>query len=96
MEIRKEIRDKSGTLKKVEIVSEKYSETDTAVVRRVLGNELGERKNILVFNDEAHHAYRLRATADGESDEQNEILDDDETSENDDREARCGWMDWTG
>ena len=92
VEIRKEIRDKSGTLKKVEIVSEKYSETDTAIVRRVLGNELGERKNILVFNDEAHHAYRLRATGDGESDEQNEIFDDDETSENDDREATV-WVD---
>jgi type III restriction enzyme len=34
-------------------------ESDTAVVARVLGREVGGKQNILVMNDEAHHCYRL-------------------------------------
>ena len=30
------------------------------MVNRVLGREVGGKQNILVFNDEAHHAYRIR------------------------------------
>jgi type III restriction enzyme len=29
-------------------------------VNRILGREVGGKQNILVFNDEAHHAYRIR------------------------------------
>jgi len=57
-----EVRDKKNALTKVEIEAERYIETDAATVRRVLEAELGTRRNILVFNDEAHHAYRLRAS----------------------------------
>ena len=39
----------------------RYVESDTALVNRVLGREVGGKQNILVFNDEAHHAYRIRA-----------------------------------
>ena len=92
VKILKEIRDKSGALKKVEIESERYIETDAAIVRRVLGNELGMRRNILVFNDEAHHAYRLRANGDDGSDDQNEMLGDDEMTANYYREATV-WVD---
>ena len=47
--------------KKVETIETKYFESDTAVVERknVLGKAKG-KSNILVFNDEAHHAYRIR------------------------------------
>ena len=38
-------------------VVQRGPETDTAFCRRVL-KELGNKKNILVINDEAHHAYR--------------------------------------
>ena len=38
----------------------RYVESDTALVNRVLGREVGGKQNILVFNDEAHHAYRIR------------------------------------
>jgi type III restriction enzyme len=55
-----EDRDKQGNLKKVSVESVKYVESDTAMVNRVLGKEIGGKQNILVFNDEAHHAYRIR------------------------------------
>ncbi len=34
-------------------------ESDSAFVRRVLGRSISNKQNIIVFNDEAHHAYRL-------------------------------------
>ncbi len=36
----------------------RYVESDTALVDRVLGRA-GGKQNILVINDEAHHAYRI-------------------------------------
>ncbi len=54
-----EERDNQGNLKKVAVESVKYVESDTAMVNRVLGREIGGKQNILVFNDEAHHAYRI-------------------------------------
>jgi type III restriction enzyme len=55
-----EQKDAQGNLKRVEVESWKYVESDTAVVNRVIGKEVGGKQNILVFNDEAHHAYRIR------------------------------------
>lgn len=55
-----EEHDKSGNLKTAEVESVKYVESDTALVNRVLGREVGGKQNLLVFNDEAHHAYRIR------------------------------------
>lgn len=55
-----EDRDKQGNLKKVKVESTRYVESDTSVLNRVLGREVGGKQNILVFNDEAHHAYRIR------------------------------------
>lgn len=52
--------DAAGHLKRVFVESEKYVESDTALINRVLGREVGGKQNILVFNDEAHHAYRIR------------------------------------
>jgi type III restriction enzyme len=43
----------------VKIRSTRYIESDTALVNRVLRDVRG-KKNILVLNDEAHHAYRVR------------------------------------
>src|SRR5439155_324421 len=51
-----EDRDRQGNLRKVRVESVRYVESDTAVVDRVLGREVGGKQNILVFNDEAHHA----------------------------------------
>lgn len=55
-----EKRDRVGKLKKVWVETERYLESDTALVRRVLWRDLGDKKNMLVMNDEAHHAYRVR------------------------------------
>jgi type III restriction enzyme len=43
---------------KVEAPETQYLESDTAFVRRILRNRKGHSPTILVFNDEAHHAYR--------------------------------------
>lgn len=40
-------------------VVKKGAETDEAFTRRVLG-KLAESRNLVVINDEAHHAYRIR------------------------------------
>ncbi|MGC9199188.1 MAG: hypothetical protein ACP5E5_09645 [Acidobacteriaceae bacterium] len=55
-----EVFDGQGILKSLQIVSDKFVESDTAVVSRILGREVGGKQNILVMNDEAHHAYRIR------------------------------------
>jgi type III restriction enzyme len=55
-----EERDKQGNLNKVKVESTRYYESDTSILNRVLGREVGGKQNILVFNDEAHHAYRIR------------------------------------
>lgn len=55
-----ERRNREGQLEAVEVERERYVESDTAVITRVLGREAGGRQNILVMNDEAHHAYRIQ------------------------------------
>lgn len=60
LRVRREIRNKDGTLAKVTVESVRYVESDTALVNRVLGREIGGKQNILVMNDEAHHAYRIK------------------------------------
>ena len=69
--------DNDTTLK---IRSTRYLESDTAVVNRVL-RDIGGKKNLLVFNDEAHHAYRVKVERpddwdDMDSDEREEWLSD--------------------
>lgn len=91
LEIRSEKKDKQGNLQKAEIEATKYIESDTAVVQRVLGAELGTRSNILVFNDEAHHAYRLRREEDAEEEEDN-LIGDDEVAKRYYKEATV-WVD---
>ncbi len=55
-----EYRDKKGHLQKVSVESVRYVESDTSLLNRVLGREVGGKQNILVMNDEAHHAYRIK------------------------------------
>jgi type III restriction enzyme len=74
MAVVEEQRDKEGNLKKVWVESVRYMESETAWINRVLGQDIGGKQNILVLNDEAHHAYRIRnAGDDGDEGE-----DDDE------------------
>jgi type III restriction enzyme len=79
-----EILDDHGNLKSVRIRSEKYVESDTAVVSRILGREVGGKQNILVMNDEAHHAYRIRQDVPDEDEmelEAENYDDDDDVAE---------------
>ncbi|GMV50581.1 MAG: hypothetical protein AMXMBFR67_21240 [Nitrospira sp.] len=66
-----EEREQDGALKKVTVESRRYVESDAAFVNRILGREVGGKQNILVMNDEAHHAYRI---ARDERDEDEEDL----------------------
>ena len=69
IKILSEDNDDQGNLKRVKIESYRYVESDTAIVNRVIGKEVGGKQNILVFNDEAHHAYRIRQPENGDDDE---------------------------
>jgi type III restriction enzyme len=71
---------------KVEIEAEAYVESDAAVVNRVIGKEVGGKQNILIFNDEAHHAYRIRQPENGDEE------DDGDESEDFYKEATV-WID---
>lgn len=60
------------TAKFVMVESVRYVESDRALVKRVLGRDLGNGGNILVLNDEAHHAYR---TGDSQANDLGEFAD---------------------
>ena len=66
-----EKRDKGGNLRSVAVESVRYVESDAKLVERALGRDLGAGGPLLVMNDEAHHAYRIRR---GEPDEDEEEL----------------------
>lgn len=74
-------RDEDGGPKKVRVRSVRWQESDAALVKRVLGREFGGKQNVLVMNDEAHHAYRIQR------DEPDEDEDPDEEFEDFAREA---------
>jgi type III restriction enzyme len=81
-DIVRELRDTKGVLTGFEVRETRYVESDTAFLRRVLGNRKGRSSAILVMNDEAHHAYRR-----GNLDAEDSYAIDDETAEVDAREA---------
>ncbi len=78
MRVLHEERDETGALKRVEVESTKYVESDASVLNRVLGRA-GGKQNILVMNDEAHHAYRIRRDAPDEREE--DVYGEDEEAE---------------
>jgi len=79
-----EERDKAGNLVKAWVESVRYVQSDRALLNDVLGRDIAGKQNVMVFNDEAHHAYRLRTAADDEaafeSDEE-EALENEELVE---------------
>lgn len=78
--VREEIRDKAGNLIKVLVDSVRYVESDTAMLNRILGRDIGNKRNILVFNDEAHHAYRIRKP-EADAEEEDEFGEEEEAEE---------------
>jgi type III restriction enzyme len=87
LEVLEEERDPEGNLKRVYVEAERYVESDTALVARVLGREVGGKQNVLIFNDEAHHAYRIRRE-EADPDEEN-LYGEEETAEEFYKERRC-------
>jgi type III restriction enzyme len=55
------VEDRRPAKAEVLVEEVRYVESDAALIRRLLGREVGGKQNILVLNDEAHHAYRIRA-----------------------------------
>ncbi|MES2226539.1 MAG: type III restriction endonuclease subunit R [Pseudomonadota bacterium] len=73
LEVVSEATNEHGVPVQAEVVETRYVESDAKWLKRVL--EDGARKrNIMVFNDEAHHAYRLGDAEEGE-DEDDDGLD---------------------
>ena len=77
--VKAEERDKAGNLKKVTVESVRYVESDTSLINRVLGREVGGKQNILIMNDEAHHAYRIKR--DEPEEEEEELFGEEEEAE---------------
>ena len=61
LEVKKQEKDDSGSLVRAQVASSRFVESDAAWLERVLGLKAGRRANVLVLNDEAHHAYRIRS-----------------------------------
>ncbi len=67
--------DKNGR-RVVKVQGTAYVESDTALVKRVLKDATSGKSNILVLNDEAHHAYRLWSAASGEDEDEEDEEED--------------------
>jgi type III restriction enzyme len=76
----KEERDKSGELVRVKVESVRYVKSDTALIAEVL-RDIGGKKNLLVMNDEAHHAYRIRRDEPEEELEEDMFGEEEEATE---------------
>lgn len=72
-----ENRDDEGRLVDALVDRTYWLESDAALVARVLGRSAG-KQHLLVMNDEAHHAYRIRRD---EGDEGDLFTDDDDEDE---------------
>ena len=64
----------------IKVRSRRYVESDTALINRVLGRDIGGKQNILVMNDEAHHAYRIKRE-EAEETEEDDFGEDEEAEE---------------
>jgi type III restriction enzyme len=69
--------DETGELVEVAVKRTRYVESDAAWLRRVLYSDLGSKQNLLVLNDEAHHAYRIRSN-EPDAVEEEEFVDEEE------------------
>ena len=71
------VEDRRPAKPEVVIEETRYVESDTKLMQRLLGREVGGKQNILVLNDEAHHAYRIRGkTAEGAEDDSESLVEE--------------------
>jgi type III restriction enzyme len=75
------IEDRRPAKPEVVVEETRYVESDARLMQRLLGREVGGKQNILVLNDEAHHAYRIRqggaGTAEEDAEATNEELEEE-------------------
>ena len=89
LDVLEEDRAPDGSLRRAKIRTTRYVESDSSLVARVLGRA-GSKQNILVINDEAHHAYRIPPKVD---DEEPDMFDeDDEEEEEISRKEATVWV----
>lgn len=79
LEVIDEQLDDSGQVESTLVRTVRYFESDASLIKRVLGRDIGGKKNLLIMNDEAHHAYRIRKEEADEDEE--ELFGDEETAE---------------
>jgi Type III restriction enzyme, res subunit len=82
--------DKNGR-RTVKVLGTAYVESDTASVNRVLSDAVS-KSNILVLNDEAHHAYRIKSARAEEEEDESDQEGEEEDLEYQQREATV-WID---
>lgn len=83
--------DKNG--RRVVVVSgTAYVESDTALVNRLLKDAKSGKSNILVLNDEAHHAYRINPTKGDEEEGEEGEAGENELEDYERKEATV-WID---
>ena len=63
LEVLSEEKDEQGNFVGAEVIETRYVESDAKWLRRVVGKS-ARKGNLLVMNDEAHHAYRLKSDED--------------------------------
>ena len=91
--VREEL-DGAGAVTKALVRATRYVESDTALVNRVLGRA-GGKQNILVINDEAHHAYRVPPEAEDDEAQSDLGLGDEDEREDEEagRKEATVWVD---
>jgi type III restriction enzyme len=75
------LEDRRPAKQEVVVEETRYVESDTKLMQRLLGREIGGKQNILVLNDEAHHAYRIRQEATATAEEDAEWTDEERADE---------------
>jgi len=88
----KEEKDQQGNVTKIFVESTKYIESEKALVNRVLGREIGNKENILVLNDEAHHAYRIQQVKSDDEDVQQALIEDEEEADEEFTREATVWI----
>ena len=81
-----------GTIRKATVYVTRMVESDAALVDRVL-KEAGGRQNILIINDEAHHAYRIPPRADDRADDESDEDEEEAEEEDASRKEATIWVD---
>lgn len=74
------VKDQRSDVPEVLVEETRFVESDARWVERVIGHDVGNKRNILVFNDEAHHAYRIQ-DSDSPEKEAYEALDEEAVEE---------------